>query len=194
MFIFLASLYKPPAVLDICAKEEILSVAFIFLIPDIASNVFSKGLAILPRVVVDNFSTVFLKFLAYLKSLKLDIVLLTAFIPSAAAPNAEPILAAFLALLAVAANKDAPPVKGASNAPPTSSNTASLMIPAVYAKFIIRLLVNPNTPPLLDCPIAAASSYACASSKSELVKSPESIFIKLLGPEVKPLENKGTKE
>ena len=73
-----------------------------------------------------------------------------------------------------------------------SSATASNIIPAVYPKFVNRLVPNPVNPPLVDDAIADASAYAAASSGSSL-KSPFIILAKLFGPEAKPLANSGAK-
>ena len=143
-----------------------------------------------PAFIVDQ------NFLALLELVNAFKVPPTAFPASIA--NSKPLnpLNIFLPALAVVANNKgvvAPAVAVVIKPAATSSRIASLMIPAVYAKFIAVLFKKPPIPPLVDCPIAAAVSYALASLRSEL-KSPCIILNKLFGPDTNPLVNKGMNE
>ena len=83
---------------------------------------------------------------------------------------------ATLAVVLAATNGVAPPnVPTSKAAKATSSKAIELMIPTVYAEFNNKLLVQANAPPLLELPIAIASSNSFADFKSVTIDSPVNI-------------------
>ena len=81
-----------------------------------------------------------------------------------------------LAPVLAATKPDAPPnVTTSKAAKATSSNAIELIIPTVYAEFNNKLLVQAIAPPLLELPIAMASSNSLADFKSVVMDSPVNI-------------------